>query len=129
MRKNGSDDYRWLEEELLAVEEEYEEEYGEEDGEEDWLEEARQLSRGRKFTGFSPAVYEDEEFDEDAAVVALTPRQIRKQKKQEKARKKQDRKMAKLEKKRNRIGGLVFLAIMEVLGILVVLGWWIEWLT
>ena len=55
------------------------------------------------------------QFDESAAVLTKTKKQLRQE--------------AKLQKKANvnrNIKGLVFLAILEVLGILAILGWWLQ---
>ena len=55
------------------------------------------------------------QFDESAAVLTKTKKQLRRE--------------AKLQKKANvnrNIKGLVFLAILEVLGILAILGWWLQ---
>ena len=55
------------------------------------------------------------QFDESAAVLTKTRKQLRRE--------------AKLQKKANinrNIKGLVFLAILEVLGILAILGWWLQ---
>ena len=112
---------KWLEEELLAAEEaetpEEEEEYAEDadtpDPDADWLEEVDALlapekpARRRKnpAVDYARTVYEDEEeLDEDAAVFDDDPPP-------------------------KGIGGLLFLAILEVLGILAVVGWWLKWLS
>ena len=60
-------------------------------------------------------------FDEKAAVPVKTRRQLRAEAIQQKAERK------KSGVNRN-IKGLVFLAALEVLGILAVLGWWLQWL-
>jgi hypothetical protein len=55
------------------------------------------------------------QFDESAAVLTKTKKQLRRE--------------AKLQKKANvnrNIKGLVFLAILEILGILAILGWWLQ---
>ncbi len=139
MGKHPREDFRWLEEELLAVEakeEVVEEPVPETDDEDAWLRETKALlgeSVPNPAVDWGRTLYDDEAFDEgfdaDAALEALTPRQKRAMKKQEKARIKQEKKEKKLEKKRSRIGDLVFLAILELLGILAVIGWWIQWLT
>lgn len=117
-----------LERELLAAEyeeeeEEREAEFGSEFDfeEEDWLREAKALigeeeeipirnhangygTRPRNYaTDFDRTVYDDEEIDEDKAVFADPP-------------------------KSKGIGGLVLLALLEVLGILAIVWWWIKWL-
>lgn len=122
---------QWLEEELLAAEEEelgqQEQEEDEDDfaewddgGDADWLEEVEELltqqtpatrkragGRGGKpenpAVDFGRTVYDDEEMDEDAAVFDDTP-------------------------KPKGIGGLVVLAILEVIGILGIALWWLRWL-
>lgn len=119
---------RRLEQELLAAEyeeepEEQEEEFGsgfafEED---DWLQEAKTLigeeeeipirnhangygTRPRNYAvDFDRTVYDDEEMDEDKAVFVDEP-------------------------KPKGIGGLVLLALLEVLGIVAIVWWWIQWL-
>ena len=59
------------------------------------------------------------QFDESAAVLTKTKKQLRREAKlQKKARKKASI-------NRN-IKGLVFLAILEILGILAILGWWLQ---
>ena len=55
------------------------------------------------------------QFDESAAVLTKTKKQLRRE--------------AKLQKKANinrNIKGLVFLAILEIIGILAILGWWLQ---
>ena len=52
---------------------------------------------------FDRTVYDDEEFDDDAAVFVEEP-------------------------KKKGIGGLVFLAILELIGIVAIVVWWIKWL-
>ena len=55
------------------------------------------------------------QFDESAAVLTKTRKQLRQE--------------AKLQKKANinrNIKGLVFLAVLEILGILAILGWWLQ---
>ena len=90
----------WMEDELL--DEELEDIlYGDED-EEEYEEEYHQprIRRGRK-QDFHRAVYEDEDDDEDRYMI--------------------------LPKKKG-IKGLVFLAVLETIAILAVLGWWLQWL-
>ncbi|MGN0978050.1 MAG: hypothetical protein ACI4PH_08355 [Faecousia sp.] len=113
---------RRMEEELRAAE--YEEEAEEPDGEFDyaddsWLEDAKALigedeeipirnhangygTRPRNYAMYEE--YDEEELDEDAVLYAQEPQ------------------------KKKGIGGLVLLALLEVLGILVVLWWWARWL-
>ena len=55
------------------------------------------------------------QFDESAAVLTKTKKQLRRE--------------AKLQKKANinrNIKGLVFLAVLELMGILAILGWWLQ---
>ena len=60
-----------------------------------------------------------QQFDESAAVLTKTRRQLRQEAKQ--------RKKAEKNAKVNRnIKDLVFLAILELLGILAILGWWLQ---
>lgn len=60
-------------------------------------------------------------FDESAAVPVKTRRQLRQEARQQKKTKKQ------AGVNRN-IKGLVFLAALELLGILAIAGWWLQWL-
>ena len=111
---------QWLEEALLA--EEYEAFYEEEDvfGEdpEEYDEDAALLEEAKELIGdkprkkvrrrnpameFSRTAYADEAFDEKAAV-------------------------APLKRKKKGIGGLTFLALLEIAGILAIAWWWIQWL-
>ena len=60
-----------------------------------------------------------QQFDESAAVLTKTKKQLRQEAKLQK----------KAEKKANinrKIGDLVFLAILESIGILAILGWWLQ---
>ena len=60
-----------------------------------------------------------QQFDESAAVLTKTKMQLRLEAKQQKI----------AEKKANvnrSIGGLVFLAVLECIGILAILGWWLQ---
>lgn len=57
----------------------------------------------------------EKQFDESAAVLTKTKKQLRRE--------------AKLRKKANinrNIKGLVFLAVLELIGILAILGWWLQ---
>lgn len=119
---------RRLEQELLAAEYEEEPESQEEAyasgfafEEDDWLQEAKALigeeedipirnhangygTRPRNYAvDFDRTVYDDEEMDEDKAVFADEP-------------------------KSKGIGGLVLLALLEVLGIVAIVLWWVRWL-
>ena len=122
---------QWLEEELLAEEEEESEEALDEEFD-DLMDRADDLldvdevsphTRGFAFSrpkknpavDFSRMVYDDEVFDEDAAVLAEDPPRRR------------GRKTEAAPKKKG-INGLVFLAFLEVLGILAIIGWWLRWL-
>ena len=59
------------------------------------------------------------QFDESAAVLTKTRKQLRREAKQ--------RKIAEKKAGVNRnIKGLVFLAVLEILGILAILGWWLQ---
>ena len=78
-------------------------------------------------TGWSYGLYEDEEFDASAAVEAPTKRELRRRKKFEKQQRKEEKKLRK--KKRKRIFRLLLMAVLEIAGILAIIGWWIEWLT
>ena len=124
MGRNSRDDYRWLVDELLALEEEEEPEDIPEDGEtpRQWWEEDEE---GRN-DGWSYGVYDDEEFDEGAAVLAESRRQ-------RKTRLKREKKQVKLAKKHRRkkrsAGAQLLLALLEILGILALLGWCLQWLT
>lgn len=120
---------RRLEQELLAAEyedepEEQEAEFGSEFvfEEEDWLREAKALigeeeeipirnhangygtRPGNYAADFDRTVYDDEEPDEDKAVFVDEP-------------------------KSKGIGGLVLLALLEVLGIVAIVWWWVQWLS
>ena len=60
-----------------------------------------------------------QQFDESAAVLTKTKKQLRREARLRKA----------AEKKANinrKIGDLVFLAILEIIGILAILGWWLQ---
>lgn len=115
---------QWMEEELLAAE--YDEEEAAFDDEleyedDDWLQEAKALlgdeeeipirnhangygTRPRNYAvDFGRTVYDDEEQDEDKAVFVDPP-------------------------ERKSIGGLVLLALLELLGILAIVWWWVKWL-
>ena len=63
--------------------------------------------------------HQNARFDKDAAVLTKTGKQLRREARQHKQ----------AEKKANvnrNIKGLVFLAVLEVLGILAILGWWLQ---
>ena len=122
MGRNSRDDYQWLVDELLAVEEEEQEVPAEEEEIPWWHEEGEPQN-----TGWSYGLYEDEEFDASAAVEAPTKRELRRRKKFEKQQRKEQKKHRK--KKRKRIFRLLLMAVLEIAGILAIIGWWIEWLT
>ena len=60
-----------------------------------------------------------QQFDESAAVLTKTKQQLRREAKL----RKQAEKKSKVNRK---IGDLVFLAILEIIGILTILGWWLQ---
>ena len=60
-----------------------------------------------------------QQFDPASAVLTKTKGQLRKEKRQ---RKRAEKKAA----VNRSIGGLVFLAVLESIGILVILGWWLQ---
>ena len=60
-----------------------------------------------------------QQFDESAAVLTKTKRQLRRE---EKLRKKAEKKAG----VNRKLGDLVFLAILEIIGILAILGWWLQ---
>lgn len=60
-----------------------------------------------------------QQFDGSAAVLTKTKKQLRRE---EKLRKQAEKK-ANINRK---LGDLVFLAILEIIGILVILGWWLQ---
>ena len=60
-----------------------------------------------------------QQFDPSSAVLTKTKKQLRREAKLQK----QAEKKANVNRK---IGGLVFLAILEILGILAILGWWLQ---
>ncbi len=130
MFKRYEDELQWLQEELIAAEEdEYEEiceEYGEDEefpGEESWEEEAcedeeddmddavRMVSH--RYGRGSPKRFEDQDFFEDDV-------------EEDEILYKKDYKKAKRKKARQNFG-LVILAILEILGIAAVLLWWASW--
>ena len=129
----------WMEQELLAEEEpeqpdeiydtfsgEFQEPYGQYDDDalmdlvDELIEEEAPEPPVRNFANgygrrrnpavdFSRTVYADEEFDESAAVLVGEPPK-------------------KKAKKKKGIKGLVLLAFLEILGILAIIGWWLQWL-
>ena len=86
-KRDPREEYRWLEEELLALEEEEEAVPEDEDLLEWWQE-----YEDDKTKGWNYGVYDDDpELDEDAAVLALTPKEKRQLEKQEKRQKKAEK--------------------------------------
>jgi len=81
------------------------------------------VEKTRKTRAFraAVAVQTAPRFDESAAVPVKTGKQLRQEKKQQKLARK------KAGVNRN-IKGLILLAVLELLGILVILGWWLQWL-
>ena len=124
MRKNPREDFKWLEDELLALAEEEKEEELPENADLKWWEADEEIRN----PGWSVGIYaDDEEFDENAAVVPLTPKQRRQQQLQQRKQRKAE--IKKKKKKQKGIGGLIFLALLELAGILAIAWWWIQWLT
>lgn len=75
---------------------------------------------GRKSKGLrAEEAHQNRQFDESAAVLTKTGQQLRREAKQQKIAEK------KAGVNRN-IKGLVFLAFLEILGILAILGWWLQ---
>lgn len=122
--RRREDDLQWLEDGLLAAEEdEFDEDWDEESEDEDWDEESGEddwdededYDDGELTPGYNYAVdaaralYTDAIYSEPEAVLA-------------------DKKRKKKKKKRSDIRGLKFLATLELLGILGIIGWWIVWL-
>lgn len=115
---------RRMEEELRAAEyeEEAEPDYGFDYENDDWLEEAKSLigedeeipirnhanGYGTRSQNYAVnnhrMVYDDEELNDDAVLYAEEPQ------------------------KKKGIGGLVLLALLEMLGILAILLWWARWM-
>ena len=121
MRDDPKKNLKRVEEELLS-EMSQEEEFGdwldEEEEETDWLEDTRELladSAPRK-----QAFDYDAEEEDDSTVYAPSKKQVR--------AKTRAQKKAKKAKKEKGVGGLVFLACLETLGIVAVLLWWVIWL-
>ena len=119
MFDNPKKDLNWLNDQLLA------EGQQEETDDLDWLEaelqEARVLMdndysrparRDVALYDYEAEVREEEEDEEDIALYADAPRPVKEKK----------------PKKEKGIGGLVFLACLETLGIIAVLLWWVLWL-
>ena len=117
MGKHPREEVEWLEQELLALEEDEKEEA---EATPQWWEEDGGVENPAVDWGRTVFTDDCDEFDEGAALQALTPRQKRKQKKMERKRRKQARKS---------IGGLVLVAALELIAIGAIIGWWIQWLT
>lgn len=62
---------------------------------------------------------EEKQFDESSAVLTKTRSQLRREAKQ---RKQAEKKAA----VNGKLGGLVFLAVLECIGILLIIGWWLQ---
>ncbi len=107
MFDNPKQELKWLEDELLAAEAEMDAQWPEDEEpeeEEVYEEPPRRKKRKNPAADYGRTMFEDEgELDESAALL-------------------DDRRKAK------GIGGLVFLAILETLGIVAVAIWWLKWL-
>ena len=76
-----------------------------------FMQNTKKKTKGQKME----ASHISRQFDESAAVLTKTKKQLRRE--------------AKLQKKANinrNIKGLAFLAILEIIGILAILGWWLQ---
>ena len=76
-----------------------------------FVQKSRKKTRGQQ----AEEAHIAKQFDESAAVLTKTRKQLRRE--------------ARLQKKANinrNIKGLVFLAILEIIGILAILGWWLQ---
>ena len=128
MRDDPRENLRWIQQQLMEVEDP--ETFASEDEDlmdrvdallEDFAEEERpsgKFGRGSRAARVEQARI-SEPFDPDAAVLTKTKKQLRREAKLRK----------KAEKKANvnrNLKGLVFLALLEVLGILVIIGWWLQ---
>ena len=114
-------DLKWLEQQLLAVEAPQEEDIELEEwlddeifSEEDPLE--AELQEARALLGDIPARQHRQSEDEAASAIPVAPAPRPQSKSKEK------------QKKEKGVGGLVFLACLETLGIIAVLLWWMIWL-
>ena len=144
MRDDPRRNLKWLERELLAEEEVFrnfsslpemdpeEEEdlldlvdmYLEEDQEEEEEPPVRNFANnyGREPKSLqAERAYAAAHFDEQAAVPVKTKKELRREAKQ---RKKEEKKAS---VNRN-LKDLVFLAVLECIGILAIIGWWLQWL-
>lgn len=126
MGDNPRKNLKWLEQQLL--EEEAPQMFVSED--EEWMRQADALTAdtspedapagnfSRKSKGArAEQAHIRQQFDESAAVLTKTGRQLRREAKEAKRNKKTVN--------RN-IGGLVFLAVLECIGILAIIGWWLQ---
>lgn len=137
MRDNPRKNLKWLEQELLAEEDVFRDfsqsDNNEYDSDNLW-EQMDQLlteeespvpdcihNHNRKTRAERLQQKRVPKFDEAASVSVKTRRQLR-----------QDKKHARAEAKKaginKNIKGLVFLAILECIGILAIIGWWLQWL-
>ena len=121
MGDNPRENLQWINRELLSAEnpDRYRDDTAE------LLEEEQQISafaqKSRKKTKGQQVeqAHIARQFDESAAVLTKTGKQMRREVKQ--------RKKAEKKSKVNRnIKGLVFLAILECIGILAIIGWWLQ---
>ena len=123
---------KWMEEALLAEESEEVPEEPVEEPELDWEEilnedwDPTQPPKSNPAIDFGSTCFADEEFDEDAAV--LQPRGMAARKIAQTQKKEAQRQSKEAQKKQKGIAGLVVLALLELLGIFLILGWWITWL-
>jgi len=108
--EDARENLNWLREELLAAEDEYGGEYDdtyEEEEEEDWEGYDEDLHYPRaprnRAVEFGRMVYEDEGFNEDSGVFVDPPR-------------------------KKGILGYLILATLEILAILAIVRWWLQWL-
>lgn len=129
MFDNPKKDLQWLEDQLLEEDAASAEDGGEDWLEEDWLDDELREAHALMDNDYSrPARrepsffdYDEEEGEEELAVYTDVPDEPKHGK----------GKKSKKEKKPGKekgIGGLVFLACLETLGIIAVLLWWVLWL-
>ena len=149
MRDDPRRNLKWLERELLAEEEVFHDfsslpeadmdddedlldlvdRYLEEDREEEteWEEDEPPVRNFANNYGREPKslqaerAYAAAHFDEQAAVPVKTKKELRREAKQ---RKKEEKKAS----VNRSLKGLVFLAVLECIGILAIIGWWLQWL-
>ena len=127
MRDNPRKNLKWMQQQLMEVE--APSSFVSDDDDlirrvDDLLEESPEEAPLGNFSRKSKAARAEQahirqQFDESAAVLTKTKKQLRRETKQQKA----------AEKKANvnrSIGGLVFLAVLECIGILAILGWWLQ---